>query len=730
MNSKTVPEQSRPEWLADDEIDVVPGTTHRPQINEPFEEVLNRAMARRGFLKAAGMGAAATATLVLVPGALKPRSAQAAAITMDPSERLTFETVPPGNLPDIDLPPNYAYNVIVRWGDPILPGAPAFDLNNQTPEAQAQQFGFNADLVLWAPLPRFVQRAVEADGALGDRAQRLLSLAYPKLKNGSSSSGVMIVNHEYTSGDDMFPVYTPGDAVQAGVEIEAHGFSIFQVDLDQNGEWKLVQSSPFNRRITGSTPMAISGPLAGYRLMKTSADPTGTEVLGCLNNCAGGKTPWGTYLTCEENFDQYFANFNAARTNEPEVSWLSERIAPPSGSSGRRWEEADERFDLSSDAAEYNRFGYVVEIDPYDPTFTPRKLTALGRFKHEGAALRETYDGRIAVYSGDDARFEYVYKFVSKGEVDRDDRRANSALLDDGTLYVARFDAGPVTGDDMGTGEWLELSPNNPALIGWTLEEILINTRGAADVVGATPMDRPEDVEVNPVSGNVYIAMTNNSRRDGAVGSGATRVVNGRVVSSEPDESNPRNDTYDDFDPASLTGNQHGHIVEIIEDNGDAGALTFTWKILIRCGDPAVAAHQARFGEIADPVAAGVSPIADPDNLVHDSEGNLWIATDGQYFSGGLVGFGQNDGIFAVPTTGENRGLLRQFMSGIPGGEVCGPEFSGDETTFFCAIQHPWDGQAFDAYWPLDENPAFGGDGVSKPALIGVREVTGAKIGK
>jgi secreted PhoX family phosphatase len=724
MTDKSLPLDARQKRATDDEIDAAPGTKHRPATNEIFESVMHRAMARRTFLKGVGTTAAAAATLVIVPAMLMPKIARAA----DPSDRLTFQTVRPGRLPDIDLPPNYEYNVIVRWGDPILPGAPAFDVNNQTPQAQAQQFGFNADLVLWAPLPLALQRVVARQGTLSPRVQRRLGNWYPTAKNRASRSAVMIVNHEYTTGDDMFKNYSAGDPMQVGVEIAAHGFSIIQVDLDDNGQWRLKQDSPFNRRITGSTPIEISGPLAGQPMMRTTADPSGTEVLGCLNNCAGGKTPWGTYLTCEENFDQYFANFDGARTNEPSVAALSERIAPPSESSGRRWEEVEDRFDLSTgDAREYNRFGYIVEIDPYNPAFKPRKLTAMGRFKHEGAALRETADGRIAVYSGDDARFEYVYKFVSNGRVDRSDRMANSALFDDGVLYAARFDAGAVSGDDMGTGVWLELSPNNPALSDWTLEEILINTRGAADVVGATPMDRPEDVEVNPVSGSVYVAMTNNSRRDGKPGD--TRTVNGREVSSAPDEANPRNDTYDNGDPDSLTGNQHGHIIEIAEDDNDAGSRTFSWNILVRCGDPAVAAHDARFGDIADPVAAGVSPISDPDNLVHDSEGNLWIATDGQYFSDGDVGFGQNDGIFAVPTSGANRGLLRQFLSGIPGGEVCGPEFSGDEKTFFCAIQHPWDGEAFSNFWPLDENPAQGGSGVSKPALIAVREINGAKIG-
>ncbi|WP_295544129.1 PhoX family phosphatase [uncultured Thiohalocapsa sp.] len=721
MQQNTNIQPPHPEWLADDEIDTVPGTKHRLIENELFESVLDRAMSRRRFLQGASTGALAAATFVMVPNALMPQTASAQSYGSDRNNRLTFETVEPGNLADIDLPPNYAYNVVVRWGDPILPGAPAFDVDKQTATSQAGQFGFNADLVLWAPLPRLVQRIIDVRGSLGGFGQRLIGLYYPYLKDRSSRSALMIVNHEYTSGADMFRNYIPGDQEQVGVEIEAHGFSIIQVDRMDNGEWRLARRSRFNRRVTGSTPVVITGPLAGHPFLQTAEDPSGTVVRGTLNNCAGGKTPWGTYLTCEENFDQYFGYFDQTRANEPDVAALNERIAPPAGASRRKWEEVDRRFDLSSDATEYNRFGYVVEIDPYDPTAKPKKRTALGRFKHEGVGLRVTADNRIAVYSGDDARFEYVYKFVSKGTVSRINRKANSDLFDDGTLYVARFDTGAVAGDEMGTGEWLELSTNNPALADWTEAEILINTRGAADVAGATPMDRPEDIEVNPVSGSVFVALTNNSRRDGVVGSGATRIVNGREVSSEPNESNPRNNTSGDG--SKLNGNQHGHIVEIKEDGNDAGALTFKWNILVKCGDPAVAEHDTRFGNIIDPVAVGVSPIADPDNLVHDSDGNLWISTDGQFFSGS-VGFGQNDGVFVVPTAGPGRGLLRQFLSGVPGGEICGPEFSGDERAFFCAIQHPNDGQAFDKIWPIGDR-----DGVSKPSLIAVREVSGKRIG-
>ena len=685
-------------YRQDTDTDAPVGRPTRPGTAEPLQSILSKAISRRALLKG---GFATGATLVLAPSVLlNAEPAEAGGIApawFGPGRRLTFETVAPGNEPDVVVPPNYMVDVLLRWGDPLFPDAPAFDVDNQTGESQARQFGFNADLVLWFPLPAFVAHAVRREERLGDHANRMLGTVYPLFKNTYSRTALVIVNHEYTSPADMFPDFEPASyptANQTAVEIEAHGFSIVELQLGHQGRWEFNRDSPFNRRATGSTPMDIAGPLRGHPMMMTANDPTGTEVLGSLNNCAGGKTPWGTILTCEENFDQYFANFAAMAANHPEVAALSTRIPAESGATERGWEQHEDRFDLAQHPTEYNRFGYIVEIDPYDPTAPARKRTALGRFKHEGAAAAVAENGRVAIYSGDDARFEYVYKFISLGTYNRHDRQANRDLLDQGTLYVARFDAGDVTGDDMGTGVWLELSPNNPVLAGWTLEEILLNTRGAADAVGATPMDRPEDIEVSPKTGKVYVALTNNSRR------------------TEPNEANPRVD------------NQHGHVIELIEENGDAGALTFSWNILIKCGDPAVPTHDTSFGDLADPVAAGVSPISDPDNLVHDDDGNLWIATDGQFFSGN-VGFGQNDGIFAVQLEGDHRGLLRQFLSGVPGGEVCGPEFSGDNKTLFCAIQHPHDGQAFTHVWPIGDP-----DGVSKPSLIAVRERHRRKIGK
>jgi hypothetical protein len=703
-------------------VDVMPGTPARPTCGAPMHSVLNEVISRRALLKGT---AAVGATLVLTPGIMVSTSAPAeAARHGDPSARLTFASVTPGNEADVVVPPNYEVDLLLRWGDPLFPGAPAFDVNNQTPASQALQFGFNADLVLFYPLPNFVKRSIDLKGELNGLANKLLGSQYARLKRRSARNALVVVNHEYTKGADMFPGYDSSSPTQNEVEteIEAHGFSIVELEMDRDRKWHFDITSRFNRRITGSTPMAISGPLRGHEMLQTADDPAGETVLGCLNNCAGGKTPWGTILTCEENFDQYFGNF----ADVPEdIARLSLRVPGPSGSSGRHWEDYVSRFDLSQHPKEYNRFGYIVEIDPYDPYDVPKKRTALGRFKHEGAACRLTESGKVAVYSGDDARFEYVFKFVSNGSYSKYNRAANKDLLDEGTLFVARYDAGAAEGDDMGSGVWLPLvwqAGNALDDAGYGSQaEVLLDTRGAADVLGATPMDRPEDIEVSPKTGKVYVALTNNSRRDGNPGD--TREVNGRIVSSAPNEANPRNNTFDNGDPTDNTGNQHGHVIEMIETGNDAGALTFSWNILIKCGDPAVAAHGTSFGDLADPAGEGVSPISDPDNLVHDDEGNLWIATDGQYFSGS-AGFGQNDGIFAVPVEGSNRGLLRQFLSGVPGGEVCGPEFSGDNRTFFCAIQHPNDGNAFNTIWPVGDP-----DGVSKPSLIAVREIDGKKIG-
>jgi secreted PhoX family phosphatase len=654
---------------------------------EYFGDILERRVKRRTILKGAG---AVSVGLVLGGGGILPGKVRAD--DEDPGERIRFKPIAPSSADQVIVSDGYSHGIILRWGDPLFPGAPDFKLDNQSRARQEQQFGFNCDFIGWFPQPC-------SDVPSGDELASM-GVKYFDLSRDSSKQALLTVNHEYTSGYQMFPGYQIKDddpfvgadptRDQVETEIAAHGMSVVEIEL-RDGKWHFVIDSPFNRRITGYTEIEIAGPLGGHALLQTSGgyDDSGTKVWGMLNNCAGGKTPWGTVLSCEENFDQYFANFG----EDP----LSLRIAAPSGPSDRKWENHEQRFDLSIHPNEYNRFGYVVEIDPYDPSSKPKKRTALGRFKHEGAVPAIGPDGRMVIYSGDDARFEYVYKFVTDDKFDPHDRGHNMNLLDHGTLYVAKF-------NDDGTGEWLALPEDAGSII---------NTRGAADALGATKMDRPEDVDVSPTTGKVYITMTKNEKR-------GTGESEGLQADPGVDAANPRDD------------NRWGHIIEIIEgtDGGmDHTSVVFRWEMFMLCGDPS---QQGGITELNDLTAdeayfAGfdpseVSPIAAPDNIVFDKIGNLWIATDGQPSA---PGFGQNDGVFACPTEGPSRGWNRQFLSGIPGGEICGPEFSGDNRSFFCGIQHPGEGGGLPntkSGWPDGDNPP-------KPSIIAVRHRDGEKIG-
>jgi secreted PhoX family phosphatase len=613
---------------------------------EPFQDVVARVVSRRTFLRG-------SAAAVVVLGAAACTTEGGASPGGRPVEPLAFTPIQPSMADDVVVPEGYNYQVLVRWGQPILAGAPEFDFAGQTPQAQAGQFGYNCDFLALLPLP-------------GDEA-------------------LLWSNHEYTNSEIMFPDWNP-DAptlVQVDTELAAHGGSLMVVDLAA-GAPRLLAGHPLNRRVTAETLMELTGPAAGAALLRTTEDPTGTRVRGMLNNCAGGTTPWGTVLTCEENFDQYFANVQAV--TDPAVRALHDRIDFDEGPSQRRWELHHPRFDMARESNEPFRFGWVVEIDPTDPTSTPKKRTAMGRFKHEGATPHIANDGRIAFYMGDDTRFEYVYKFVTAGRYVRGDRNANLNLLDRGTLYVARFDS---DADGGGVGTWLPLVQGQNGLTpdrGFaTQADVLINARGAADVVGATPMDRPEDIQAHPSNGRVYAVFTNNDER--GVDDGAA-----------PDAANPR------------PNNVGGHIIEISEV-GDAAATKFTWEIFMLAGNP------------DDPSTffAGfpkdqVSPIASPDNVVFDAEGHMWISTDGQPDA---LGF--NDGFYAVPVDGADRGHVRMFASVPRGAEATGPAFSPDGATFFAAVQHPGEGGSIAqplSTWPDRAQPP-------RPSVITIRRDDG-----
>ncbi|GAA5068492.1 hypothetical protein HNP84_008392 [Thermocatellispora tengchongensis] len=651
--------------------------------NRYFGDIVAEAMSRRGVLRAGAVGA-------MVAGAGAAGLAAAVPAAADPGgdaeamrggwghgrSSLTFTPVPPNNDDKLTVPAGYESAVVVAWGDPVLPGAPEFDFDNQTAEAQAKQFGYNCDYVTFFPM--------------------------------GANRGLLWVNHEYTDEALMFRGYTDGTAAteeQIKIGLAAHGGSVVEIErVGRSGQWKLVTKGRrrYNRRITATTEMRFSGPAAGSDLLKTPADPTGRKVFGMLNNCAGGTTPWGTVLTAEENFNQYFVGGNGVpEAQKPALTryGISTTTAIPSGS--RRFDRVDERFDLAKHHNEVNRFGWIVEIDPFDPDSTPIKRTALGRFAHEAATTTLARDGRLVAYMGDDSRFEYIYKYVSKNRYIPGHDRNNRTLLDEGTLYVAKFTGDspaseidgsgklPSDGAFDGTGQWIKLVSGDRSFVeGMTAAEVLVYTRLAADKVGATKMDRPEDVERNPVNGSVYVALTNNSNRTAA----------------QVDEANPR------------PSNRHGHILEITEDRNDAGALTFKWALPLVCGDPNdPSTYFAGFDK------SKVSPISCPDNVAFDAEGNLWISTDGN-------ALGANDGLFAMPLKGKERGYVRQFLSVPVGAETCGPLISPDQRSVFVAVQHPGEKDG-----ASPENPAShwpdGGDSQPRPGVAVTWHSKGKKIG-
>ncbi|ASR38761.1 phosphatase [Prauserella marina] len=640
--------------------------------NEYFGDVVKNVVSRRGALKASAVLTASAAGFAALSGtatAAPPPHAGKPGRPGKPGKPVPgtdFDAVAPNTADAVVIPDGYEQNVVIRWGDAVLPGAPKFDFHRQTASAQAKQFGYNNDFVGLIPQDPLNWR------------------------------NLLVVNHEYTTETDMFPAdqYDPENPTeeQVRIAIAAHGLSVVQAVRDPRGGLRVVPSR-YNRRITGETEFEVRGPAAGSDYLKTSADPTGRKVLGTQNNCAGGVTPWGTVLSGEENFNQYFAN--ASSVTDPVVAKRLSRYGLSGGATTRKWERYDDRWDVAKEPNEVNRFGWVVEIDPNDPHSKPVKHTALGRFKHEAANIKITKDGRVAVYSGDDERFDYIYKFVSKGRYKKGKsahaRRHNMALLDEGTLYVARFEGNspaeeidgtgtlPSDGEFDGTGKWIPLASGNESYVdGFTAEEVYIFTRLAADTVGATKMDRPEDIEPNPVNGRIYAALTNNSDRGAAGKPGA-------------DEVNPRN------------GNRNGHILEWEEKRGDAAATTFEWRLLLVCGDPATA--DTYFGGFPKDQ---VSPISCPDNVAFDRHGNLWISTDGN-------ALGANDGLFSVPVDGPNRGQVKQFLTVPVGAETCGPVVTDD--LVLVAVQHPGEGAGAaepESHWP------DGGKANPRPAIVSV----------
>lgn len=650
--------------------------------NATMGDIIAQRLDRRDIIR--GALAVAVVSATASPLAL---AAATRARAEDQAPAFSFPEVAAGVDGTHHVAEGYETQILIRWGDPVLADAPEFDPRKQSVAAQAGQFGYNNDYLGYIPLPGPFSGPLP--GPLPDAAN-------------PSEHGLLVVNHEFTNVELMFPGIGKQDSKKAihakitkdlaDIEMMAHGGSVIEV-RKTGGRWSVVPDSKYARRITAETEMEICGPAAGSDRMKTSYDPVGRRVRGMLNNCAGGITPWGTWLTCEENFNGYFWGSYADHHTEA-------RNAKRYGVPGNwyNWGEYHDRFDVTKEPNEPNRFGWVVEIDPLDPASVPKKRTAMGRFKHEGAASVVNKDGRLVVYQGDDERYDYVYKFVTRGAVDRENRAANMDLLDEGTLYAAKYDAD-------GTGEWLPLVHGEGPLTeanGFASQaDVVIETRRAADLMGATKMDRPEGTEVNPKTGKVYVMLTNNTRRK----------------PGEVDAANPRAD------------NAFGHIIEMQPKADDHASLKFRWEILVRCGDPAIADVGATF----NPATTSDGWFGMPDTVCLDAMGRLWIGTDGQ----SEKTTGHSDGLYALATEGALRGTSKLFFRCPAGAELCGPEITPDSETFFVAVQHPgedgedWSGfgrpSTFDD--PATRWPDFADDMPPRPSIVAIVKKGGGKIG-
>jgi len=655
--------------------------------NPHFRDIAAARPGRRSLL----MGGIATAIAGFITPA-RDATAQGAAPAAARGPAIGFKPVPISTADTVVVPEGYSVQVLVPHGTP---------LNGQPWKSPTEM------------------TAAEQDGAIGAHhdGMHFFPIEGREPDQGSSTDGLLVLNHEYIEprflharaaglslGAGRMPL-TGGHRADEEVakEIAAHGVSVVRVARQANGQWAVV-NDPRNRRITGATPMAISGPARGHALMRTKYSPDGTRTRGTLNNCAHGVTPWNTYMTAEENWAGYFRNLDQV-DQKPDIPREHARYGVPTGQARYNWDQtsgaADDhaRFNASSTGAdatqdyrnEPNNFGWMVEIDPWNPGSVPVKRTALGRFAHEGVVFGPAREGRpVVCYSGDDSVNEYIYKFVSARPFSR--ATASGALLDEGTLYVAKFNAD-------GSGEWLPLIAGQGPLTGANgfrdQGEVLVNTRLAADALGATKMDRPEWGAVDPRDGRVYFTLTNNTRR----------------TAEQVDGPNPR------------ARNQFGQIIRWREQGDDHAATRFTWDLFLIAGPE------------GDSRIAGGAPVnadnilACPDGLWFDADGRLWVQTDigeAEQNRGALAPFGNNAMLCANPDTGE----MRRFLTGPTGQEITGVITTPDKRTMFVNVQHPG-ATTSNADWAAGRpNSRFpGGNGVPLSATLVITRNDGGVIG-
>jgi secreted PhoX family phosphatase len=633
-------------------------TSSNPTIHEACDP------ARRTLL-AGGAGATLAALLAPLAGCA---TVGGAAPSAAPSSltRLGFRAIPTSTADVLIVPAGYVATPLAPWGEAVgIAGQmPAWkeDASNTAAE-QAVQMGMHHDGLQYYPLA------------------------------GSSTHGLLAMNHEYTDDGLLHPGgMADWSAEKVKKSQAAHGLSVIEVEF-RGGSWQMVRPSRYARRCTVDTPFGVGGPAAGHTMMKTAADPAGRRVLGTMANCASGQTPWGTYLSGEENWMGYFAGGESIDAHHKR--WGMRK------NSWYRWDAFDERFDAVKNPNEPNRFGWIVELDPADPTSMPVKRTALGRAAHEGAWVAVTKDGRAVVYSGEDARFEYIYKFVSRDRIAEaggslTKAQANRELLDHGSLYVAHFGAD-------GRGQWLPLVHGQGPLVaanGFADQgEVVIKARQASDLLGATKMDRPEWLAIDARSGWVYCTLTNNSAR-------------GAKDMPGVDAANPR------------ANNVMGQIIRW-KDDIDFDGATFVWNHLVLAGDPANARAEAK-GNIKGDI------FACPDGIAFDPRGVLWIDTDigpGALNKGEMARMGNNQMLACDPATGE----VRRFLTGPVNCEITGGTFTPDGTTLFVNVQHPGEtpSERTDAADPRKYSnwPDYRPNGRPRSATVAVRRRDGGVVG-
>ena len=608
-------------------------------ITPEFSGIADKVFSRRDFLSHISIGISAflTGTLSVVPDLGIAR------------ERLAFNPVTANDLDTITVPDGYQWYITSSWGDSLWSDNPDFDPHSRgTAKSQGQAMGDNNDGM-----------------------------------SISSCRGrtVLVVNNEYVNMNIAHgnrDTKKPENQDDVLKNMSGHGVTICELG-QRNNRWEIVTDSEFNRRITPNTPMEITGPARGHDLMKTEADPEGVQSLGTWNNCGNGRTPWGTYLTCEENFNGYFSS----SVETLKLSTAQQRYGIGHKDWGSNWSSVDERFDIYKHPNEANRVGYIVEIDPSNPDSIPRKRTALGRFKHENAELVLSKDRYVVVYSGDDERGEFLYRFISSEKYIEDADCSN--LLENGSLYVAKF-------DDDGYGTWLELTPESTDMV--SQAEVCIHTRQAASRVGATTMDRPEWVAAHPHKAELYCALTKNSHRGLKTDKGVDNMpVNG---------PNPRAE------------NQYGQILRWRPNNGDHTASRFRWDLFVLAGNPSV--YSDEYGGSENINADNAFNC--PDGLSFDQDGILWIRTDGNYSSqGDFSGMGNNQMLLANPESGE----IKRFMVGPKECEITGLTWSPDRKTAFVGIQHP--GEKGNSHFPN------GGKSVPRSSIVAITRDDGAQIG-